>query len=398
MSSRESGRKLGLDIEFVDFNGVDISRSVIAIQTFEGLRDGLIEMDIIIRDEGSLIHEIDMRKLNEVDVGFVETVGKNDDEPTSFVISLVANSIESYGRNLGSNTDAYVIKCLSRASIINESVCISRSYKNVSISTVVGKMLDALQYRRTRDITPTAFSRDFIVPRICPLDVITWLLKHAVSNDTNTGDYVFYEDINGVHFKPFNTFTDGQEPVRKYRIVSPNLLTTESDFDISTDKISIHKVQDIFADIENDSEQVSVCQFDVERGTQRIVEVPERKSQINSDDTYVPAVTNNFDKVVTVFNTGFYQAIKEQSKPKFAKSLVNRGRIQRSHASIELPGENIIKPGSLIELEQYNALVEELNPVYSGIWLVDQIKRIITSQGYVIHAEIITDRIITGRN
>lgn len=396
MSSRESERNLGLKIEFVELSGVDITPSVVGIQTFEGIRDGLIEMDVILNDSKSLIHEIDMRKLNTIDVGFIETVGSEDDEPESFVLSLVVNSIETYGRNLESNTDAFVMKCLNRSAIINERICISRSYKNVTISTVVEKMLDALRYEGERDIETTSFSTDFIVPRICPLDVVSWLLKHAVSNNTNTGDYVFYEDIDGIHFKPFNRFTDGQEPVRKYRIVSPGLPTTESDFDINTDQIRIHKVQDIFDDLENDSEQISVYEFDVERGVQKIVTVPDRKSMIDSDNTYDLELKNTFDKVITVYNTGFYESVKKQAKPKFAKALLNKSRIQRSEASIELPGENAIKPGALIELEQFNDVVEELNPVYSGIWLVDRIKRIITSKGYVIHAEIITDRIIEG--
>lgn len=396
MAKQETGVRVGVSIEQVIVNGFDVSESIIGIQTFEGIRDGFLEMDLIFDDNKSFIHSLDMRELNDVFVSFVEIVGENDPDPESFEFEMVVNSVDVYGKNLESNTSAFTMKCLSKSAILNEVRYVSRSFVGVNISTVVDRMLDLIEYEGDRDIETTAYPRDFIVPNLRPIDVIGWLIKHAVSGSRNIGDYVFYEDIDGIHFKTFNSLVDGKDPVRKYRIVSQSLDTTDTDLCISPQQIQIHKVQNIFDDISRNSEEIEVVKFNWETGVHIKELVDERRSTIDSDEVFNIPTVDSMKSSILVHDTGFYEAISEQDKPKFAKSIINQSRIRRTTASIELPGENLIKPGCLIEIENMDIVIEELDPVYSGIWLVDSVKRMITSQGYRIHAEIISDRIIEG--
>lgn len=393
MSVKVSGYRLGHQIDEITLNDTDITGVVYAIQLFEGITDGFTECNLVLLDGASLVHELDMTRLNELTVEFSEVVGDDDDEPDSYRKTFVLNTIQNYGRSPEQDTDSYVLHCLSRASIINEKIGISRSYATKTISGIVSEMLDVLEYEGRRDIANTAYKRDYVAPRISPVDVIEMMRRYAVEARGDTGNYVFYEDIDGIHFKPISTVID-TDPVRKYRIVSRDIKGADTDFTISTGSIRIHKVVDIFQDFYKQADLSRICFFDIESGSQKIVDIRERDGVINSDNFRSLDIAGSRDRVRTVHDTGFYRSNKQQNIPVIGKSIVSHGRMHRMLASIELPGENIIKPGSLIELEHENQSLNEKNPVYTGVWMIERLKRILTSSGYVIQADIITDKII----
>lgn len=393
MSAKESGFRLGHSVDEVTINGVDISGVVFGIQLFEGITDGFVEANLLIVDGGSLIHEIDMTRLNDVIIEFSEITGADDEPPKSYRKTFTLNTIKDYGRSPEQDTDTFTIHCLSRSTIINEKISISRSYVTKTISSIVTEMLNVLEYQGTRDITDTAYKRDYVAPRISPIDVIELMRRYAVQAQGDVGNFVFYEDIDGVHFKPLSTIID-VDPVRKYRLVSRNIESADTDFTIPVGNVNIRKVTDIFQDFYVSADETRICFFDIETGSQRIVEISTRDGMVNSNNTRDVGLPDSKDQVITVHDSGFYKSSKQQHIPVIGKNIVGNARTHRMFATIELPGENVIKPGVLIELEHANQTLNEKNPVYSGIWMVERLKRIITSTGYAIHADIISDKII----
>lgn len=396
MSVKQSGYRLGHRIDEVSINGQDVSGSVFAIHLFEGIVDGFVEANFVLIDGASLIHELNFTQLNEISLEFSEVVGVEDELPRSYRKNFIINTVKNYGRSPEQDTDAFIIHALARPTIFNEKISISRSFKTKTISSIVSEMLDILEYTGNRDIVSTAYKRDYVAPRISPVDIIEMMRRYAVEPRGDTGDFMFFEDIDGVHFKPFSRIIDA-DPVRSYRLISSDIPGADTDFTLPTSSVVINKVVDVFQDFYEEAEDTRLCFVDIETGTQRIVDIDTRDGVINSDNTRSIDIPGSRDKVITMLDTGFYRFSKQQNIPVIGKNIVSRGRIHRMMASVQLPGENDLKPGSLIEFTHDNQSLNESNPVYTGVWMIERLKRILTSTGYVIHADIISDKIV-GEN
>lgn len=390
-SERRAERKQGLSIDRVTVGGQDITGSVTGIMTYEGIHAGFIEADLMIVDQFNLIGTLDGDRLIPVDIAFRETAGRQDDvEP--YEISLVLNTIDRFARYEKESIDSYMMHCVNPAVIVNEKIAVSRSYTGKTIDSVVNSMLDILGYEGPRDIASTGYQRDMIVPNMRPMETIAWLGKYAASDRGNAGEYLMYQTADALHFKPVTDII--QDPVRKYRFVSEDIQSHQSDYDLSLTQIQIKRAMDVHYDTENNADGLPVFAYDIETGTYSVKNVTDRDYQINTNEVRNIGITGGRDKWITVHSTGFYSPVKQQDQPAVAKPTVNSARSKRMSASIELPGENVIKAGSVIELEHRITNPKEDHAVIQGRWLIQRMKRIVTTTGYVIHADITSDRIL----
>jgi hypothetical protein len=147
-------------------------------------------------------------------------------------------------RSLGSNgLQNYKVFFCSEEFFLSAQTLVSKSYKGLT----VGKMVEDLLLRKLKVlqskiamIEQTGGNFDFIIPRMQPLQAISWLCPRAYN--TNRNLYFFFENRDGFNFVsyetllgivPYGTFTYGiktdQDPVKNSGMF--NILTVVEDFD-----------------------------------------------------------------------------------------------------------------------------------------------------------------------
>lgn len=79
---------------------------------------------------------------------------------------------------------------------------VSKSYKNERISDVVEDIYKKYIDDGTGDFNaePTDNVETLIIPNLSPFDAIKWLSKRAIQGNSNSVNYVFYENMNGTNF------------------------------------------------------------------------------------------------------------------------------------------------------------------------------------------------------
>jgi len=96
---------------------------------------------------------------------------------------------------------------------------ISRSYRNQKISNIVADIYyEYLSDGRNIDIEPTSRLETLIIPNMRPIAAIMWLANRANADESSAINYVYYETIDGMHFKSIDSLVD-EEPVFTYQYI-----------------------------------------------------------------------------------------------------------------------------------------------------------------------------------
>jgi hypothetical protein len=102
--------------------------------------------------------------------------------------------------------DQYVLECVSNEFMVNEISNICKSFKDKKASVIVEDLLkNTIKTRKKLFIETTKDNIKCVVPNWRPFDFINWMATKAVrSENKDQSGFIFYENIDGFHFKSFD--------------------------------------------------------------------------------------------------------------------------------------------------------------------------------------------------
>jgi hypothetical protein len=115
--------------------------------------------------------------------------------------------------------DQYVLECVSNEFMVNEITNICKSFKDKKASQIVNDLLTTtLGTGKRLFIEQTKDNIKCVVPNWRPFDFINWMAQRAVrSENANQSGFIFYENMDGFHFKSFDKIIkDGKTQSKVY--------------------------------------------------------------------------------------------------------------------------------------------------------------------------------------
>ena len=193
---------------------IDLSASIIHITIFEDTSMSAISGDILLQDSFALTSvgpiigqeylklKIRTPTLTDADhiIDFTENV-------------FIVNSLESR-TNVGNNVQAYLLKFTTSEIVSNSRTKVARSLKG-SYSDIVKIMLGEVDCKKRIYVEPTSGNKRIVAPNIRPFDVIKMATREAVSKFFSNSNYLFFETINGYHFRSISSLY-AQSPKQEY--------------------------------------------------------------------------------------------------------------------------------------------------------------------------------------
>lgn len=119
------------------------------------------------------------------------------------------------------NSETYTLYFCSEELLLSEQNKISKSYKGKKVSDIITDILvNFLKVKSTKveSLEPTMGVYDFIVPRMKPLEAISWLSCYARPKNSVGADMLFFETKNGYNFRSLQSmFKDDIYGTYKYQ-------------------------------------------------------------------------------------------------------------------------------------------------------------------------------------
>jgi hypothetical protein len=130
-------------------------------------------------------------------------------------------------RKSGAASEDYILHFCSEELILSESLKISKSYKGMTVSSIISDIttnylkIDSLKFPLSA-LTATVGNFDVVIPYWTPFQAINWLSRMAHTGTTTGCSFVFFEDGLGYHFNAIETMSQ-QEPLQIVNFMPMNL-------------------------------------------------------------------------------------------------------------------------------------------------------------------------------
>lgn len=135
-------------------------------------------------------------------------------------------------KRTSSGSEDYILHFCSEESIISEATKISKSYKGMTISSMVRDIcrtflkIDAKKFPPSH-LTETQGNFDIVVPYWTPFYTINWLSRMGKTAQAPSCSFVFFEDSEGFHFTSIEMLSQ-QEPLQSLNFSPMNFLGEEN--------------------------------------------------------------------------------------------------------------------------------------------------------------------------
>lgn len=180
-------------VELIGYNGsaIDITDLVQSIDIYESIYNSTISGYINVIDSNDLpqfFPIIGGEILN------IEIKLPHEDDYYSQKFTFIVYKMSD--RKIANNSiQNYKLWFTSKETITNSSNRVSKSYKETTVSNIVGDIYSKLETDKNIDIDTTIGLIDYIAPSIRPFEVIHMLTKHyAINNEY--ADFIFFESID----------------------------------------------------------------------------------------------------------------------------------------------------------------------------------------------------------
>ena len=321
------------------------------------------------------------------------------------------------------NSEFYKLYFCNKDLLTNEQTKVSKSYKGKKISDIVRDILKTyLKTKTDFKITNTTGVYDFVVPMMKPYQAISWLSNfaipevHGASGPLQAGaDMFFFESAEGYKFVSLSQLTNSYVPPnRKYKYQQNNLNEQNAEYYYEHQSVlAIDFVQssNILKDISSGAFANKVIAVDplTKTTTTQVFDyekflvnnAPQNGNGINPNiktpDGLKPNQTpeTNLKVVLTNSQQKYANYVKATNKEAVSQDLFTQQTLSQRTAQtalfnhtvvkIVVPGDPTLSVGQTLEF-QYPKLTmqknsRELDPTYSGVYLITSVRHILQSTG-----------------
>lgn len=316
------------------------------------------------------------------------------------------------------NSEVYTLYFCSEELLLSEQTKISKSY-NGKISEMVQSILtDKLKVKtkNIQKIEETTGTYNFVVPRLKPLEAISWLSTYARPKATGTvgADMLFFETKNGFNYRSLQSMF--KQPIyATYRYQAKNIEDSVQDFQEKTITVLDYefvKTYDSLKDINSGTFANKLITIDPLARSFKTTEFnyddyfeKKKTSSLNDNSVLVPlknrlgkTQNESYDSRIKVLTSNAAQQNLEYIKQipgSVAKDVgienyiplrtAQLGLANYTVVKVTIPGDPGITAGTTID---FNLLTlkpssnqKDLDRYYSGTYLVSAVRHIITSGG-----------------
>lgn len=215
------------------------------LNIFEDLFSQTISGNIVINDSLNLINKLPIVGSEYILITF-EKPGSTVSFKGVFRLYKITDRIRNNQQN-----ETYIIHFTSEELLLSDSILVSKSYNDVTISSIVKNI--ATQYlgiSRSKlpdsSIENTLGLQKVIIPNWRPLYSINWLAKQALSKHKGAS-FVWYEDREGFHFCSIESLME-KDSVASLKVIPKNSGETLQE---AQDGIEIYEFNEAFDTLRN---------------------------------------------------------------------------------------------------------------------------------------------------
>jgi hypothetical protein len=410
--------------------GINIYPQMIELSIFEDIYNCTISGHILMSDSQDLFNRIPLSGFEFITI----TVGKPGSS-REIIFDKIFRIYKMTGGEVKAATTSnqtYMLHFCSEENVISASRRISKSYRGKRTSDIVRDILVnqlAVSSKKllSQNIESSAGLHDIIIPYMNPLAAITWLAARTLSSGQKSSgaNFMFYENTQGYNFKSLETLFQ-QKTKAKYSYKAKNI-----DF---VDDTSVSEIQDVIkyefmntfdilsginsgmfssvlkgVDLTRLQVNDSVMNYnDFFNNSSHIEKKNPYQFQNEYEDRLKNKVYQNYYSLMRMYPTNRNHDINSNissKQPSIKQNLVENWLLQRVtqisqlnyfKLKLVIPGDTFISVGDVIEfnlplVSVKNAGEANINPFYSGRYLITAIRHKMDFQSYEMIVEATRD-------
>ena len=318
------------------------------------------------------------------------------------------------------NTNYYTLYFCSEELLLSEQNKVTKSYTGTKISDLVKNILNILQVLPSKiyNIEETTGIYDFTIPRLKPLEAISWLSTYARPKASGTvgADMLFFETKDGYNFRSIKSMIS-QEPMATYKYQLNNLEVADMVEKVFTViDYEFVKTQDVLENINSGmlsnklisidpfKKSYTTTNFNVNsNGATNIGSLKNRlgKTQAQSYDSVVKvAISNSNQKQIPYIKENEGSVAQDIFIEKYLPSRTSQINLANYiTVKMTVPGNPSLTVGRTIN---FNLLTQrntesnnqkDLDAYYSGKYLITAMRHVIKAEGkYLTILEIVKEK------
>jgi hypothetical protein len=199
-----------------DGSRMDMKKLLIEFSYHEDIYSFCINGYVAINDAQGFIENLQLTGNEFIEVNFGKVKDAQNDDDQIFRVYKIGDRKPS--RNMTS--EAYKLFFCSEEFLLSEQIKVTQSYKGQRISDIVTDILtNKLKVSDKIDvIDDTTGVYDFIIPRMKPLEAISWLSTYARPAGYSGSDMLFFESRYGFTFRSLQSmYTDDVYQTYKFQ-------------------------------------------------------------------------------------------------------------------------------------------------------------------------------------
>lgn len=385
------------------YNGasVDITDLIHSVTAYEDIFSPFLSMDIIIEDHIGLYHKMPILGEEVLDLKITDATGNGID----MVMSLfkTKNFLEKGQRGF-----IYTMAFISIEAIKDMNLKISKAYKG-SASQIINQVMktEGLGTNRPVTVEESVGNISYTSNYWPPIKNIKYLTQRAVSKNTKSPSFLFYETKFGFNFISLATMK-GQAPAASYYYstnIKPDVFA------------AIQRIEKLY--IDRGVDYIKKNQMGA-YGSNTVYVDPTRKSYNYKYLDFLSSFENQprlnempfgTDKATRRINGAFYL----NTTPSFARNGMNNenterwfqeriselGAIQSFQIQIEVPGSMHVAAGMTTDIYIYTGdtptssnLRDSLDPVYSGRYLISAVAHSLNRERHTMMLTLLKDSMV----
>ena len=397
----------------------NVRSQVIELDFFEDLYSFVISGYVILKDAVGIVEKFKLDGNEFIKIQY----GKAKDESDISKLERTFRLYKVGNRNpIGNQNAEYItLYFCNEILLLSEQVKISKSYVGKKIATASNNsgiinniLLQQLKVSpdKINDIEETYGTYDFIVPRLKPLEAISWLSTYARPAGNKLGaDMLFFETKDGFSFRSLQSLLSADiYSTYKYQIKNTDLdnqsfgegMITVLDYEVvktydSLESTSTGAYANRLLTIDPMTKSYKVTNFNYGKYSQKVDTMNENPVIAPSTNRLGIKQTEAYDSRLKVAignsNQTSVNYIKERqgstAKDVFLETAIPNRTAQLALANytvikITIPGDSSITVGRTIDFNLYSLQIDDtrkLDDYFSGTYLITALRHVIQTNG-----------------
>jgi hypothetical protein len=386
-----------------------IGNLIAEISILESIYSAYVAVDVMIYDTFALTDEFPIRGEETLEIHYTDYFSKTS------VLNLHVYAIDAVAPDDKSDSQSYILHCLSADFMTNETTRIQQSF-NGTISDMVTTVSGMYLVSKQIDIEPTDGNRRFVIPSFTPVETLQFFSRKAQSQSNKSSNYLFFENREKVYFKTHeqilkdnenlperNTFYYGQTKLdvteRNKLMNHAQTLKPKNRFNTVNTVRRGAMVTEVFRiDPATRSFTNTVYDHGDEFGSYQHMD---RKSKEYHSSDFRSKYLSKENNVVNTFLT-FEESNEDQHN--YSEIIPRRNStsfyLGSNVMEIEIYGCNDIFAGSVINLVipemKYTNSEKNIHPNLSGRYLVESISHLMAEKQWKMTLQLIKDSFVDG--